>query len=147
MSSQLQSYVILHFLLLLTTQYNAHDDGFMFHRAIVINVLLVISLTRCCLIQSSIMYLRILATKGEPYGIPQTHTHKRSYVTTMIKDSPSRNHFLSVDIPPCRPKIAPIEYVFCELALELSMRCEREWSTYDLHRNIFDIYSTIRRKG
>ena len=45
--------------------------------------------------------------------------HKTPYVTTIIEDRHSPNNFSSVDHPPYCPKLAPIEYIFCELAAEL----------------------------
>ena len=59
----------------------------------------------------------------------------------------SDNHFYSVDRPPYRPKMAPIEYVFCELADELARRVRREWVIDDLRWNIYDICARIGRDG
>ena len=73
--------------------------------------------------------------------------HKTPYVTTIIRDRPSNNNFYSVDRPPYRPKIAPIEYIFCELAAELALRCTREWNIDELRRNIYDICSTVGSGG
>ena len=39
-------------------------------------------------------------------------------------------------------KIAPIEYIFCELACELDMRIKRNWNVWDLRHNISDIMNT-----
>ena len=73
--------------------------------------------------------------------------HKTPYVTTKIQDRLSDNHFYSVDRPPYRPKMAPIEYVFCELADELARRVRREWVIDDLRWNIYDICARIGRDG
>ena len=51
--------------------------------------------------------------------------HKTPYVTNLIRDRQTPNNFYSVDRPPYQPKIAPIEYVICELAGELAKRCQR----------------------
>ena len=73
--------------------------------------------------------------------------HKTPYVTTIIEDRPSANYFHSVDRPPYCPKIAPIEYIFCELAAELARRCTREWTVLDMRRNIIKIVRNIGRDG
>jgi len=44
------------------------------------------------------------------------------YVINKVQDCPLFNHFYPVDIPPYRPKIAPIEYLFFEIANELERR-------------------------
>ena len=38
--------------------------------------------------------------------------HKTPYVTNIIEDCPSTNHFSSIDRPPYFPKIAPVKYIF-----------------------------------
>ena len=43
--------------------------------------------------------------------------HMTAYVTNTIQDRPSPNNFCSVDRSPYRPKMAPIEYCFCEVAV------------------------------
>ena len=73
--------------------------------------------------------------------------HQTPYVATIIEDRPSHNHFHSVDRPPYYPKIAPIEYLFCELSAELARRCRREWTMVDLRINIFEICSLLGRNG
>ena len=73
--------------------------------------------------------------------------HKTPYVTNIIEDRPSTNNFSSIDRPPYCPKIAPIEYIFCELAAELGRRCQRDWTIVDLRRNIIDIVRMIGRDG
>ena len=40
--------------------------------------------------------------------------YKTAYVTTTIQDRASPNNFFSADRPPYQPKMAPIEYIFCE---------------------------------
>ena len=73
--------------------------------------------------------------------------HTTAYVTNVIRDRASHNNFYSVNRPPYRPKIAPIEYIFCELAAELERRCLRSWTIVDLRANIQNILSTIGRNG
>ena len=46
--------------------------------------------------------------------------YKTSYVTTMIRDRQTMNNFYTVNKSPYRPKVAPIEDVFCEFAAELT---------------------------
>ena len=73
--------------------------------------------------------------------------HKTPFVTTIIEDRASDNNFSSVDRPPYYPKIAPIEYIFCELAAELGRWYTQEWTMVDLRRNIVDIVRNIGRDG
>ena len=73
--------------------------------------------------------------------------HKTNYVTNIIRDRDSPNNFFAVDRPPYRPKLAPIEYVFCELAAELTRRCQRHWTIDIMRANIYDIVSNIGLNG
>ena len=73
--------------------------------------------------------------------------HKTAFVTNIIEDRASPNIFESVDRPPYSPKLAPIEFIFCELAAELSRRCTRDWTMDDLRRNVVDIVRNIGRGG
>ena len=45
--------------------------------------------------------------------------HKTAYVTHLIRDCLTHHNFFSVDHPPYRPKIAPIEY--------FSVNCQQNW--------------------
>ena len=65
--------------------------------------------------------------------------HKTPFVTNIIEDRESENRFEPVDRPPYIPKLAPIEYVFCELAAELSRQCNRNWKMEDLSWKCIDI--------
>ena len=47
-------------------------------------------------------------------------THKTPYITNIIENRETLNVFSLVDNPPHVPKIATIEFIFCELAAELS---------------------------
>ena len=73
--------------------------------------------------------------------------HKTPHVTNVIRGRDSQNNFFSVDRPPYQPKIAPIEYIFCELAAELTRRCVREWTIDTLRTNIYDVLSKIGYGG
>jgi len=73
--------------------------------------------------------------------------HKTPFVTNIIEDRESENIFESVDRPPYVPKLALIEYVFCELAAELIRRCNRNWTMEDLRWNCIDIIRTMGRGG
>lgn len=78
------------------------------------------------------------------------NVHKTPHVINIVEGRPTANHFWTMDRPPYHPKLAPIEYVFCELSCELSKRCHREgrnWTLIDLEREIRDILSTIGRNG
>ena len=65
--------------------------------------------------------------------------HKTLFFTNLIEDRPTPNHSRSVDQPPYCPKIAPIEFIVCELASQLSHCCMREWTALDIRKNIVDI--------
>jgi hypothetical protein len=73
--------------------------------------------------------------------------HNTPFVTHIIDGRPSNNVFHHVTRPPYRPKIAPIEYFFCELACELDRRVRRDWTHMDLRTNIEDICSTLGFDG
>ena len=45
--------------------------------------------------------------------------HKNPYVTTTIQDQMTPNHLFSINFPPYCPKMAPMEYIFCEIANQL----------------------------
>ena len=71
--------------------------------------------------------------------------HKMAYVINNIFGRPTRNRFISVDRPPYRPTMAPIEFTFCELAAELSRRVYEDWTVDNLCWNVVNIYSRIGR--
>ena len=73
--------------------------------------------------------------------------HKTAFVTAKIRDRVLTNNFCSVDRLTYQPTIAPIEYVFYELAAELSKRCLREWKMNNLRQNIYDVCSNIGNDG
>ena len=73
--------------------------------------------------------------------------HDTAYVIQTIQGRPSNNVYHTVTRPPYRPKIAPIEYIFCELAGELDRRVKREWTPVDLRRNIIDIMNSLGFNG
>jgi len=69
--------------------------------------------------------------------------HKIAYLTHIIEGHPSFNRFISVDRQTYRPEIAPIEYMFCDVAAELSRRVKRGWNTQMMRNKLFDICSSI----
>ena len=73
--------------------------------------------------------------------------HKTPYVTNIITNRPTNNIFTVVNIPPYRPTIAPIKYMFCELAGKLSRRCNRTWEMATLRQNIVDICGRLGRNN
>ena len=73
--------------------------------------------------------------------------HNTAYVIQTIQGRPSDNVFHTVTRPPYRPKIAPIEYIFCELAGELDRRVQRNWTPIDLMQNIMDIMDSLGFHG
>jgi len=66
-------------------------------------------------------------------------------VTNIIEVRASVNRFETVDRPPYAQKMAPIEYVICESAAELSRRCKHDWNMNDLRGNAIDIIQTLGR--
>jgi len=73
--------------------------------------------------------------------------HKTAFVTNNIYQRASANQFLSVDHPPYRPNMAPIEFIFFELACELARRVNHMWTVTTMKENIVDICSRIGRNG
>ena len=73
--------------------------------------------------------------------------HNTPYVTQLIQGRPTANRFRTVNRPPYHAKIAPIEYVICELACELDRRVQRSWTAVELRQNIEDIGRRIGRNG
>jgi hypothetical protein len=73
--------------------------------------------------------------------------HNTAYVTQIIQGRPTANRFRTVNRPPYHAKIAPIEYVICELACELDRRVQRNWTAIELRQNIEEIASMIGRNG
>ena len=73
--------------------------------------------------------------------------HKTPYVIHMIEGRESPNVFWTMDRPPYMPKIAPIEYVFCELANELGKVVQRGWTIEDLKVNIRQIVARLGQDG
>ena len=61
-------------------------------------------------------------------------SHKTAYVTNVIEDWLCHHNFRSADRPPYRPKIVPIEYCFCEISVQLYLRCRRDRIMYTIHR-------------
>ena len=74
-------------------------------------------------------------------------SHRTAYVTNLIQDQASPNNFRLVDRPPYRPKMAPIEYCFCEIAVRLSLRCRSDWTIQTLRHELKDICSMVGRGG
>jgi len=74
--------------------------------------------------------------------------HNTAYVThIMIEERASPNIFTTMNRPAYMPKIAPIEYVFCELTCELGKIVEREWTMQHLEQAIRDIVARLGRDG
>lgn len=71
--------------------------------------------------------------------------HRTPFVTHIIEDRLSDNSFESVNRRPYTSKLAPIEYVFCELLAELGRRCERGWVMKDLRQEVIDVIQTLGR--
>jgi len=75
------------------------------------------------------------------------NAHNTPYVTQLIQGRPTANRFRTLNRPPYYAKIAPIEYIICELACELDRRVKRDWTMADLQQNIEDIGRRIGRNG
>ena len=73
--------------------------------------------------------------------------HKTAYVTHIIEGCLDFNRFMPVDWPPYRPKIASIEYVFCEVAVELSGRVKMGWSTQVTPNDFLTFAVQLELKG
>ena len=73
--------------------------------------------------------------------------HNTNLVLQTIQGRQSHHVFHTVTRPPYRPKIAPVEYAFCELACELNKRVQPHWTIVQLRTNIVDILSNIGMNG
>ena len=75
--------------------------------------------------------------------------HGTAYVNYTLEMRPMRQQFRFVAIPrpPYQPKFAPIEYVFCQIANELSNRTKEGDTIAILQRNIQDLCTTIGTGG
>ena len=62
--------------------------------------------------------------------------HKTPFFINMIEDREYQNAFASIYRPPYAPKLAPIEYILCELSAELCGRCNQDWIMDYLRYNI-----------
>ena len=60
---------------------------------------------------------------------------KTIYVTHNIYGRPTKNRFISVNHP-YLPAMAPIKYIFCELASELARRVQEGRAMEDLRLNV-----------
>ena len=55
--------------------------------------------------------------------------HKTTMVATMVQLRPRKDEFrfISINRPPYQPNIAPIEYIFGMIGMQLSQRCAKDW--------------------
>ena len=72
--------------------------------------------------------------------------HTTAMVATTLQLRPRRNdfRFVSINRPPYRPKIAPIEYIFGEITNILSRKSARDW---DQQRLLDEIHSACMEVG
>ena len=51
--------------------------------------------------------------------------------------------FMCIPRPPYQPKFAPIEYIICQIATELSRRRRRGWNLDILEQELHNICATV----
>ena len=75
--------------------------------------------------------------------------HGTAYVNYKLEMRPSRHEFQFVAIPrpPYQPKFAPIEYVFCQIANELSNKTQENDTMLHLRTNLTDLCTIIGNGG
>ena len=73
--------------------------------------------------------------------------HLTDYVTNVIENRQGATEFIAIPRLPYKPRLAPVEYIFCEVAMELSWRIMRHWTFQTLWRNIHNIVLQVGRNG
>ena len=75
--------------------------------------------------------------------------HGTAYVSRTLEMRPTRHQFrfLAIPRPPYQPKFAPIEYVFCQIANELSRKTNENDTPIDLRRKLTNICTVVGNEG
>ena len=63
--------------------------------------------------------------------------------TLEMRDSRDEFRFMCIPRPPYQPKFAPIEYIICQIATELSRRRRRGWNLDILEQELHNICATV----
>ena len=67
--------------------------------------------------------------------------------TLELRETRHAHRFVSMPRPPYQPKVAPIEYIFGEIASILSRKCARHWGVQELHDEIHNACMTVGLNG
>ena len=73
--------------------------------------------------------------------------HKTDYVANIVENCNGNTNFSTIARPPYKPKYAPIEYIFCEVAMQLQKEISREWNAIHLRRALQNICLSVSRNG
>ena len=73
--------------------------------------------------------------------------HLTEYVTNIVEIREGPTTFVPIPRPPYKPRFAPVEYVFCQLACELNRRKMRHWTAVDLRTQLNNILLALGRDG
>ena len=69
------------------------------------------------------------------------------YNTLEMRETRDEHRFVSIPRPPYRPRFAPIEYIICQIATELSLRTHRDWTLDTLEAEVHNVCLTVGNDG
>lgn len=67
--------------------------------------------------------------------------------TLEMRETREEHSFVSIPRPPYRPRFAPIEYIICQIANELSLREHRAWDLNTLEQETHNVCMTVGNNG
>ena len=74
--------------------------------------------------------------------------HSTDYVTNIYSNrGGGEAKFIAISRLPYKPRFAPIEYVFCEVAMQLQRKMKNSWTLQSLRTAIHNICLSIGRDG
>ena len=74
--------------------------------------------------------------------------HSTDYVTnTYSNRAGGETEFIAVPRPPYKPRFAPIEYIFCKVAMQLQQKMKNSWTFQSLRTAIHNICLSLGRDG
>ena len=73
--------------------------------------------------------------------------HLTDYVTNICENRRGATEFVPIARPPYKPRLAPVEYIFCEVSMELSRRIKRQWTLQTLRQQLHEIVRLVGRDG
>lgn len=75
--------------------------------------------------------------------------HLTDVVHAMLELRPTReeHQFISINRPPYQPKFAPVEYIICQIANDLSLKEHRNWDLDTLENECHNVCMTVGNDG